>query len=177
MSINTQNGGLQQRQAIHGDILSELQSHHPVLLQPAKEVCLGGTTTAQSQTPPSAPSPTPVGTGVIGRVGDLPPPPPSLCDDFPPPPPPPPLDDDLPAPPPECHSTPSASDAPPPAFPAPPPVADDLPLPAPPEDSACPTSCPSPPSPPPPPTSPPNRYQYFQCCWEPTETGGEADKL
>lgn len=34
----------------------------------------------KSQTPPSAPSPTPVGTGVIGRVGDLPPPPPLLCD-------------------------------------------------------------------------------------------------
>lgn len=34
----------------------------------------------KSLTPPSAPSPTPVGTGVIGRVGDLPPPPPSLCD-------------------------------------------------------------------------------------------------
>lgn len=45
--INTQNGGLQQQQALHGDILSELQSHHPVLLQPAKEVCLCGTTTAQ----------------------------------------------------------------------------------------------------------------------------------
>lgn len=34
----------------------------------------------KSQTPPLAPSPTPVGTGVIGRVGDLPPPPTSLCD-------------------------------------------------------------------------------------------------
>lgn len=34
----------------------------------------------KSLTPPSAPSPTPLGTGVIGRVGDLPPPPPSLCD-------------------------------------------------------------------------------------------------
>ncbi|XP_041648632.1 zyxin [Cheilinus undulatus] len=105
----------------------------------------------KSVTPPSAPSPTPVGTGVIGRVGDLPPPPPSLCDDFPPPPPPP-LDEDLPAPPPECQTTPSASDAPPPAFPAPPPVADDLPLPAPPEESAC---LPTPPSPPPPPPPPP----------------------
>ncbi|KAK2910109.1 zyxin [Channa argus] len=108
----------------------------------------------KSQTPPSAPSPTPVGTGVIGRVGDLPPPPPSLCDDFPPPPPPPPLDDDLPAPPPECHTTSTASDAPPPAFPAPPPVADDLPLPAPPVGSACPPTCPSPPPPPPPPPLP-----------------------
>lgn len=78
----------------------------------------------------------------------------SFLSDFPPPPPPP-LDDDLPAPPPECHITPSASDAPPPAFPAPPPVADDLPLPAPPEDSACPPSCPSPPPPPPPPPLPP----------------------
>nr|XP_020466498.1 zyxin-like [Monopterus albus] len=71
----------------------------------------------KSQTPPSAPSPTPVGTGVIGRVGDLPPPPSSLSDAFPPPPPP--LDDDLPAPPPECH--PTTSDVPPPTFPAPPP--------------------------------------------------------
>uniref|UniRef100_G3P7U0 Zyxin n=1 Tax=Gasterosteus aculeatus TaxID=69293 RepID=G3P7U0_GASAC len=77
----------------------------------------------KSLTPPSAPSPTPVGTAVIGRVGDLPPPPPSLCD----------VDDDLPAPPPECQTTSSASEAPPPAFPAPPPVADDLSLPAPPE--------------------------------------------
>lgn len=34
----------------------------------------------KSQTPPSAPSPTPVGTGVIGRVGDLPVLPSSLCD-------------------------------------------------------------------------------------------------
>lgn len=34
----------------------------------------------KSLTPPSAPSPTPVGTAVIGRVGDLPPPPPSLSD-------------------------------------------------------------------------------------------------
>lgn len=34
----------------------------------------------KSQTPPSGPSPTPVGTAVIGRVGDLPPPPPSLSD-------------------------------------------------------------------------------------------------
>lgn len=34
----------------------------------------------KSLTPPSAPSPTPVSMGVIGRVGDLPPPPPSLCD-------------------------------------------------------------------------------------------------
>ncbi|GLD63772.1 zyxin [Lates japonicus] len=107
----------------------------------------------KSQTPPSAPSPTPVGTGVIGRVGDLPPPPPLLCDDFPPPPPPP-LDDDLPAPPPECHTSPTASEVPPPTFPAPPPVADDMPLPAPPEESACPPTCPSPPPPPPPPPLP-----------------------
>ncbi|KAM4735888.1 zyxin isoform 1-T2 [Anableps anableps] len=106
----------------------------------------------KSQTPPSAPSPTPLGTAVIGRVGDMPPPPSSLCDDFPPPPPPPPLDDDLPAPPPECNISPPASDAP--AFPAPPPVADDLPLPAPPEEAACPPSCPSPPPPPPPPPLP-----------------------
>ncbi|KAK5861765.1 hypothetical protein PBY51_017218 [Eleginops maclovinus] len=109
---------------------------------------------SKSVTPPSAPSPTPLGTAVIGRVGDLPPPPPSLCDDFPPPPPPPPLDDDLPAPPPECQTTPSSTEAPPPAFPAPPPVADDLPLPAPPEESASPPSCPSPPPPPPPPPLP-----------------------
>lgn len=34
----------------------------------------------KSQTPPSGPSPTPVGTAVIGWVGDLPPPPPSLPD-------------------------------------------------------------------------------------------------
>ncbi|XP_028325571.1 zyxin [Gouania willdenowi] len=104
----------------------------------------------KSQTPPSAPSPTPIGTAVIGRVGDLPPPPPSLCDDFPPPPPPPPLDDDLPAPPPECQTTPPASDAPPPAFPAPPPVAEEPLLPAPPQDSTCLPTCPSPPPPPPP---------------------------
>ncbi|KAM7421035.1 hypothetical protein PAMA_015293 [Pampus argenteus] len=107
----------------------------------------------KSQSPPSAPSPTPVGTAVIGRVGDLPPPPPSLCDDFPPPPPPP-LDDDLPAPPPECHITPPALDVPPPAFPAPPSVADDLPLPAPCAESACLPTCPSPPPPPPPPPFP-----------------------
>ncbi|KAJ3598023.1 hypothetical protein NHX12_001537 [Muraenolepis orangiensis] len=81
----------------------------------------------KSQSPPSAPSPTPVGTAVIGRVGEMPPPP-SLCEDFPPPPPPPLDDDDLPAPPPECQALP-------PAFDAPPPVADDLPLPAPPEES------------------------------------------
>ncbi|XP_068179817.1 zyxin [Antennarius striatus] len=109
----------------------------------------------KSVTPPSGPSPTPVGTGVIGRVGDLPPPPPSLCDDFPPPPPPPPpLDDDLPAPPPECQITIAASDVLPPAFPAPPPVADDLPLPAPPEDNTCLPTSPSPPPPPPPPPLP-----------------------
>uniref|UniRef100_A0A3B3TVI8 Zyxin n=1 Tax=Poecilia latipinna TaxID=48699 RepID=A0A3B3TVI8_9TELE len=119
----------------------------------------------KSQTPPSAPSPTPVGTAVIGRVGDMPPPPSSLSDDFPPPPPPP-LDDDLPAPPPECNIPPPASDAP--AFPAPPPVADDLPLPAPPEEAACPPSCPSPPPPPPPPPLPassssfPNRQMEKQ---------------
>lgn len=105
----------------------------------------------KSQTPPSAPSPTPLGTAVIGRVGDLPPPPSSLSEDFPPPPPPPVDDDDLPAPPPECIPPP-ASDAP--AFPAPPPVADDLPLPALPEEAACPPSCPSPPPPPPPPPLP-----------------------
>uniref|UniRef100_A0A087Y4N2 Zyxin n=1 Tax=Poecilia formosa TaxID=48698 RepID=A0A087Y4N2_POEFO len=114
----------------------------------------------KSQTPPSAPSPTPVGTAVIGRVGDMPPPPSSLSDVYtyivwpnpasskriek--------LDDDLPAPPPECNIPPPASDAP--AFPAPPPVADDLPLPAPPEEAACPPSCPSPPPPPPPPPLP-----------------------
>ncbi|XP_071372489.1 zyxin isoform X2 [Centroberyx affinis] len=106
----------------------------------------------KSLTPPSAPSPTPASTAVIGRVGEMPPPPPSLCEDFPPPPPP--LDDDLPAPPPECQTTPPASDAPPPAFPAPPPVADDLPLPAPPEESACLPTSPSPPPPPPPPPLP-----------------------
>ncbi|XP_035018534.2 zyxin [Hippoglossus stenolepis] len=110
----------------------------------------------KSLTPPSAPSPTPIGTGLIGRVGDVPVPPPTLCDDFPPPPPPPPpLDDDMPAPPPECHTLPTASDAPPPAFPAPPPVAEDLPLPAPPEESTCPPTFPSPllPTPPPLPAS------------------------
>ncbi|KAM3872864.1 uncharacterized protein ACN63O_001847 [Diretmus argenteus] len=106
----------------------------------------------KSLTPPSAPSPTPVGTAVIGRVGELPPPPPSLCEDFPPPPPP--LDDDLPAPPPECQTTPPVSDVPPPAFPAPPPVVDDLPLPAPPEESVCLPTSPSPPPPPPPPPPP-----------------------
>ncbi|KAG5270799.1 hypothetical protein AALO_G00172430 [Alosa alosa] len=86
-----------------------------------------------------------VSTGVIGRVGEMPPPPPSFCEDFPPPPPP--LDDaELPAPPPEY-------DAPPPAFPAPPPPAvEDLPFPAPPEEV---TSDPSDPSPPPPPPPPP----------------------
>ncbi|XP_060936701.1 zyxin [Limanda limanda] len=109
----------------------------------------------KSLTPPTAPSPTPIGTGLIGRVGDVPVPPPTLLDDFPPPPPPPPpLDDDLPAPPPECHTLPTSSDAPPPAFPAPPPVAEDLPLPAPPEESTCPPACPSPPPPPPPPPLP-----------------------
>ncbi|XP_029928880.1 zyxin isoform X1 [Myripristis murdjan] len=106
----------------------------------------------KSQTPPSAPSPTPASTAVIGRVGELPPPPPLLCEDFPPPPPP--VDDDLPAPPPECQITSLASDASPPAFPAPPPVADDLPLPAPPEESACLPTSPSPPPPPPPPPLP-----------------------
>nr|XP_015805674.2 zyxin isoform X1 [Nothobranchius furzeri]XP_015805675.2 zyxin isoform X1 [Nothobranchius furzeri]XP_015805676.2 zyxin isoform X1 [Nothobranchius furzeri]XP_054597012.1 zyxin isoform X1 [Nothobranchius furzeri] len=103
----------------------------------------------KSQTPPTAPSPTPLGTAVIGRVGDLPPPPSSVCDEFPPPPPPP-MDDDLPAPPPVCHLLPSDA---PPSFPAPPPVADDLPLPAPPEESACPPICPPPPPPPPLPSS------------------------
>nr|XP_061788912.1 zyxin-like [Nerophis lumbriciformis] len=114
----------------------------------------------KSMTPPSAPSPTPLGTGVIGRVGDIPPPPPMLCEDFPPPPPPPPMDDELPAPPPECQITPLASDAPPPAFPAPPPVADDLPLPAAPEESAHLTSFPTPPPPPPPPPPAANTTGY-----------------
>ncbi|MED6239725.1 hypothetical protein ATANTOWER_010223 [Ataeniobius toweri] len=106
----------------------------------------------KSQTPPSGPSPTPLGMAVIGQVGNIPPLPSSLCDDFPPPPPPPLVDDDLPAPPPECSIPPPASDAP--AFPAPPPVADDLPLPAPPEEAACPPSSLSPPPPPPPPPPP-----------------------
>ncbi|XP_049587536.1 zyxin [Syngnathus scovelli] len=105
----------------------------------------------KSITPPSGPSPTPVGMGMIGRVGDMPPPPPSLCDDFPPPPPPPPMEDELPAPPPEFQITPLASDGPPPAFPAPPPVAEDLPLPAAPDETACLMSVPAPPPPPPPP--------------------------
>uniref|UniRef100_A0A3P9HSV1 Zyxin n=1 Tax=Oryzias latipes TaxID=8090 RepID=A0A3P9HSV1_ORYLA len=114
----------------------------------------------KSQTPPSAPSPTPLGTAVIGRVGDLPPPPSSLCDDFPPPPPPPPpMDDDLPAPPSECPITP--------AFPAPPPVADDLPLPAPPEEIACPPTCPSPPPPPPPPPLPASGSVVQSGAWNP----------
>uniref|UniRef100_A0A8C7Z071 Zyxin n=1 Tax=Oryzias sinensis TaxID=183150 RepID=A0A8C7Z071_9TELE len=114
----------------------------------------------KSQTPPSAPSPTPLGTAVIGRVGDLPPPPSSLCDDFPPPPPPPPpMDDDLPAPPSECQITP--------AFPAPPPVADDLPLPAPPEEIACPPTCPSPPPPPPPPPLPASGSVVQSGAWNP----------
>ncbi|XP_061770908.1 zyxin [Nerophis ophidion] len=110
----------------------------------------------KSLTPPSAPSPTPmsVGTGVIGRVGEVPPAPSLLCYDFPPPPPPPPppMDDDLPAPPPECQITPPASDAPAPAFPAPPPVDEELPLPPAPEESA---RLPSFASPPPPPPAPP----------------------
>ncbi|KAI4811814.1 hypothetical protein KUCAC02_014686 [Chaenocephalus aceratus] len=59
---------------------------------------------SKSVTPPSGPSPTPIGTAVIGRVGDLPPPPPSLCD----------------APPPECQS--SSYEAASPEFPAPPPA-------------------------------------------------------
>lgn len=83
----------------------------------------------------------------------------SFLSDFPPPPPP--LDDDLPAPPPECSTIPTASDAPPPAFPAPPPVADDLPLPAPPEESRCPPTCPSPPPPPPPPPLPASSTNAF----------------
>ncbi|XP_051576392.1 zyxin [Myxocyprinus asiaticus] len=90
-----------------------------------------------------------VSTGVIGRVGEMPPPPSAVCEDFPPPPPP--LDDaELPAPPLECQITPPASDVPP-AFPAPPPVAEDLPLPAPPEELTSVTSAPFPPPPPPPP--------------------------
>ncbi|KAJ4930532.1 hypothetical protein JOQ06_024843 [Pogonophryne albipinna] len=63
---------------------------------------------SKSVTPPSGPSPTPIGTAVIGRVGDLPPPPPSLCD----------------APPPECQ--PSSYEAASPEFPAPPPAVEDL---------------------------------------------------
>ncbi|KAG7469335.1 hypothetical protein MATL_G00127820 [Megalops atlanticus] len=106
----------------------------------------------KSQTGPSATSASPASTGVIGRVGELPPPPPALCEDFPPPPPP--LDDaELPAPPPECQTTPPASEAPLPAFPAPPPPPEeDLPLPSPPEEEApLPGSLPTPPPPPPPP--------------------------
>lgn len=49
--INPQNGGLQQQQALHGDVLSELQSHHPILLQPAQEVCLCGPSTTQKFDP------------------------------------------------------------------------------------------------------------------------------
>ncbi|XP_055065583.2 zyxin [Misgurnus anguillicaudatus] len=91
-----------------------------------------------------------ISTGVIGRVGEMPPPPSTICEDFPPPPPPPLDDADLPAPPPELQNAPPAHDVP--AFPAPPPVADDLPLPAPPEEF---TSVPSAPFPPPPPPPPP----------------------
>ncbi|XP_059423404.1 zyxin isoform X2 [Carassius carassius] len=106
----------------------------------------------KGQMAPSQPSSF-VSTGVIGRVGEMPPPPSTLCEDFPPPPPPPLDDAELPAPPPECQITLPASDAPPPAFPAPPPVAEDLNLPAPPEEltSAPPASFPPPPPPPPPP--------------------------
>ncbi|XP_016414009.1 zyxin-like [Sinocyclocheilus rhinocerous] len=86
----------------------------------------------KGQMAPSQPSSF-VSTGVIGRVGEMPPPPSTLCEDFPPPPPP--LDDaELPDPPPECQLIPPVSDAPPPAFPAPPPVAEDLNLPASPEE-------------------------------------------
>ncbi|KAI7807049.1 zyxin isoform X2 [Triplophysa rosa] len=92
-----------------------------------------------------------VSTGVIGRVGEMPPPPSSFCEDFPPPPPPPLDDAELPAPPLECQTTPPAHDAPP-AFPAPPPVSEDLPIPAPPEEF---TSVPSTHFPPPPPPPPP----------------------
>ncbi|KAL2084101.1 hypothetical protein ACEWY4_019619 [Coilia grayii] len=110
-----------------------------------------------SVTPPRPKGPTTsssVSTGVIGRVGEMPPPPPAFCEDFPPPPPP--LDDsELPAPPPECASTPPASDAPPPAFPEPPPpVVEDLPFPAPPEGVTPDPSELSPPPPPPPPPPP-----------------------
>ncbi|KAK5921733.1 hypothetical protein CgunFtcFv8_019071 [Champsocephalus gunnari] len=132
---------------------------------------------SKSVTPPSGPSPTPIGTAVIGRVGDLPPPPPSLCDDFPPPPPPPPLDDDLPAPPPECQS--SSYEAASPEFPAPPPAVEDLSLPAPPDDFAPPAVLTvSPSSPTPSPSTPtPLCLWYSWCCWKPTETCGEADEL
>uniref|UniRef100_A0A673HHS4 Zyxin n=1 Tax=Sinocyclocheilus rhinocerous TaxID=307959 RepID=A0A673HHS4_9TELE len=105
----------------------------------------------KGQMAPSQPSSF-VSTGVIGRVGEMPPLPSTLCEDFPPPPPPPLDDAELPAPPPECQITPPASDAPPPAFPAPPPVAEDLNLPAPPEEL---TSAPSASFPPPPPPPPP----------------------
>ena len=37
----------------------------------------------KSMTPPDAPSPTPIGMGLIGRVGEMPPPPPSLCEGTP----------------------------------------------------------------------------------------------
>ncbi|CAB1427677.1 unnamed protein product [Pleuronectes platessa] len=132
----------------------------------------------KSLTPPSAPSPTPIGTGLIGRVGDVPVPPSTLCDDFPPPPPPPPpLDDDLPAPPPECHTLPTASDAPPPAFPAPPPVAEDLPLPAPPEESTCPPACPSPPPPPPPPPLPASSASIPSAALSPQRMMGKQSSL
>uniref|UniRef100_A0A8C2JW67 Zyxin n=1 Tax=Cyprinus carpio TaxID=7962 RepID=A0A8C2JW67_CYPCA len=105
----------------------------------------------KGQMAPSQPSSF-VSTGVIGRVGEMPPLPSTLCEDFPPPPPPPLDDAELPAPPPECQITPPAPDAPPPAFPAPPPVAEDLNLPAPPEEL---TSAPSASFPPPPPPPPP----------------------
>ncbi|KAJ8289904.1 hypothetical protein GJAV_G00006600 [Gymnothorax javanicus] len=102
----------------------------------------------------SQPASSAVGTGVIGRVGELPPPPPAVCEDFPPPPPP--LDDaELPAPPPECQTTPPAFEAPPPAFPAPPPPPEeDLPLPSPPEEEPPLPSSPPAPLPPPPPPLP-----------------------
>ncbi|XP_051574366.1 zyxin-like [Myxocyprinus asiaticus] len=107
-----------------------------------------------------------VSTGVIGRVGEMPPPPSAVCEDFPPPPPPPLDDAELPAPPLECHITPPASDVPPPSFPAPPPVAEDLPLPAPPEEF---TSVPSAHFPPPPPPPPPPLPE--------TGAGGNSQKL
>lgn len=104
----------------------------------------------KAQIAPSQPSSF-VSTGVIGRVGEVPPPPSSLSYDFPPPPPPPLDDAELPAPPPECQITHPVSDAPP-SFPAPPPVAEDLHLPPPPEElTSVPSACFPPPPPPPPP--------------------------
>ncbi|KAF3839225.1 hypothetical protein F7725_017942 [Dissostichus mawsoni] len=140
--INTQHGGVQQQQAVHGDVVSELQSHHPVLLQPAKEVCLCGPAAVQECDPPL---------GSITHTYR------HSCDwsNFPPPPPPPPLEDDLPAPPPEYQ--PSSYEAASPEFPAPPPAVEDLSLPAPPMTSPPrrPYRLPSTPTPPPPPPPPP----------------------